>query len=288
LYIRAATAILAVMADETVRMWRPADQHRLLFMQGWTASYAVHPAGDYVVGVVDAGAMRASRRRERHLVAPGDLVAWDPSAPHAGSGVDGAPWAARLMVIELADLHRVLSDGDDPALELHLPAPVLRDRRLAAGFARVHAAMSAPASALERDTALAEFLHALATGSPADPRLDRRRRAARADPALRSACDYLGDRLTANVTLDQLADSAGVGKFRLIRLFRAAFGMPPHRFQLAHRVRLARRLLERGLTPADAAAAAGFVDQSHLHRHFRRSLGVTPRQYVTRLGSGMP
>lgn len=42
-------------------------------------------------------------------------------------------------------------------------------------------------------------------------------------------------------------------------------------------------MLENGADVVDAAAATGFVDQSHLHHHFRRSLGITPMQYVRRL-----
>ena len=49
--------------------------------------------------------------------------------------------------------------------------------------------------------------------------------------------------------------AAGVSRHRLTRLFRAAYGMPPHRFALAHRIRAARRLLERGVAPAEVAAA---------------------------------
>lgn len=37
-----------------------------------------------------------------------------------------------------------------------------------------------------------------------------------------------------------------------------------------------------GRTVAEAAAATGFADQSHLHRHFQRGLGVTPAQYQRR------
>ena len=59
--------------------------------------------------------------------------------------------------------------------------------------------------------------------------------------------------------------------------------MPPHRFQLAQRVRLARRLLERGVPIAAVAAATGFADQSHLHRHFKRGLDLTPGEYAQAL-----
>jgi transcriptional regulator GlxA family with amidase domain len=58
--------------------------------------------------------------------------------------------------------------------------------------------------------------------------------------------------------------------------------MPPHRYLLAQRILRARRLLEAGEPIAAVAAATGFVDQSHLHRHFRRGLDVTPAQYAAR------
>jgi AraC-like DNA-binding protein len=99
---------------------------------------------------------------------------------------------------------------------------------------------------------------------------------------LRLASDYLGDRLGENIGLDELAAAAGIGKFRLVRLFRERTGLPPHALQIAHRVRAARRLLEAGEAISSAAAATGFADQSHLHRHFARTLGMTPGEYQKR------
>src|SRR4029078_12392845 len=43
-----------------------------------------------------------------------------------------------------------------------------------------------------------------------------------------------------------------------------------------------RRLLEAGEPIADTAFATGFADQSHMHRHFERSLGLTPARYTRR------
>jgi AraC-like DNA-binding protein len=82
------------------------------------------------------------------------------------------------------------------------------------------------------------------------------------------------------VTLDELERATGASRHRLSRLFRAAYGMPPHRFQLAQRIRLARRMLERGMAVAEVAQATGFFDQSHLHRHFHATLGMTPARYA--------
>ncbi|ANZ21221.1 Helix-turn-helix domain [Streptomyces noursei ATCC 11455] len=49
---------------------------------------------------------------------------------------------------------------------------------------------------------------------------------------------------------------------------------------MARRVELARRLLLDGRTPTAVAAEIGFYDQSHLTRHFKRILGVTPGRYA--------
>jgi AraC-like DNA-binding protein len=56
-------------------------------------------------------------------------------------------------------------------------------------------------------------------------------------------------------------------------------GITPHAYLVQRRVRLARGLLAAGRTPAQAAAEAGFADQSHLTRAFLRQLGVTPGRY---------
>ncbi|WP_206507256.1 AraC family transcriptional regulator [Streptomyces chrestomyceticus] len=86
-------------------------------------------------------------------------------------------------------------------------------------------------------------------------------------------------RLTAPPTLEQLARELGTGPFALLRAFKNAYGMPPHAWLTNARVRRARRLLEAGSAPAEAAVAVGFTDQPHLNRHFTRIVGVPPGAY---------
>jgi AraC-like DNA-binding protein len=189
------------------------------------------------------------------------------------------------MIVEVGDLAALASDEETDLLaDVAFPEPVLADPVLARDFVRLHAALAAPTTRLERDERLAEWLRALIDRSSA-VRPRRSPLTPRDQRALRRASDYLGDRPERNVGLDELAAVAGIGKFRLIRLFRAHTGLPPHALQVAHRIRSARRLLEAGETIAATAATAGFADQSHLHRHFQRSLGLTPGEYQRRLRS---
>jgi AraC-like DNA-binding protein len=267
--------------DEAVRVWRADVGAGALCMHGTTASYAVDPVGEYVVGVVLAGGMRVRRGREVHRFGPGDVCAWDPSARHEGRPWRSARWEARLVVLELPDVRELVVDPDGAGGDVVLASPRVRDRRLAQSFLELHAALERPAWRLERDTLLQEWLSAL-TGRTAGATTPR---AARRDPALRRACELVGDDLARNVGLSEVAAAVGVSRHRLTRLFRAAYGLPPHRFVLAQRIRVARRLLERGAAPAEVAAQTGFFDQSHLHRHFTRTLGMTPAAYAAALRS---
>ena len=81
-------------------------------------------------------------------------------------------------------------------------------------------------------------------------------------------------------SLGRLGRDAGVSAFAMLRMFRAQVGVSPKEYQTDLRVAEAKRLLRAGLSPARAAAAAGFCDQTHLARHFRRHVGMTPGQYV--------
>ncbi|RST20106.1 AraC family transcriptional regulator [Streptomyces sp. WAC04770] len=94
----------------------------------------------------------------------------------------------------------------------------------------------------------------------------------------------LEGRMAAPPTLEALAAELGTSPFALLRAFKKEYGMPPHAWLTDARVRSARRLLDAGTAPAEAAAAVGFTDQPHLNRHFTRIVGVPPGAYQRERG----
>ena len=92
--------------------------------------------------------------------------------------------------------------------------------------------------------------------------------------------DYIMENLGEDLCLAALSRVARVSPSHFGRVFRRAFGVPPHRFILNARLDKARNMLaDRRLAIAEVAAATGFADQSHLTRHFRHQFKVTPDQY---------
>lgn len=105
------------------------------------------------------------------------------------------------------------------------------------------------------------------------------RRITGADARVATVRELLDDRAEENVGLDELAAAAGVSRFHLIRVFQRRYGLTPFAYQRNRRIEKARAVLRSGKSIADAAAAAGFADQSHLGRSFRAVMGSTPGEY---------
>jgi AraC family transcriptional regulator len=94
---------------------------------------------------------------------------------------------------------------------------------------------------------------------------------------------YIDDSLDENFGIDDLAAVAELTPFYFSRLFKQVTGKGPHQYVMERRLRKAVELLrESELTISEVAQRTGFSDQSHLGRHLRISLGVTPRSLQKR------
>lgn len=98
-------------------------------------------------------------------------------------------------------------------------------------------------------------------------------------PRIMQVIAHIEANYSAPIPMEDLAAIAQIGVVRLITTFRREVGIPPHRYHCEVRVREAQALLRRGVPPATAALEAGFFDQSHLTRHFKRVCGSTPGKY---------
>ncbi len=82
------------------------------------------------------------------------------------------------------------------------------------------------------------------------------------------------------LTLRDIERSSGYSVYQIIRTFRRRLGITPHAYLIRMRLHHVVERLLQGDTIAGAAAEAGFADQSHMTRHFKRVFGTTPRQYL--------
>jgi AraC family transcriptional regulator len=112
-------------------------------------------------------------------------------------------------------------------------------------------------------------------------RLDRARDGTLPRGRLRAVVEFIEEHLDARPTLEQLAAVARLSPYHFARQFKGATGMPPHQYLIARRIDRSQQLLQRDgeVSLAEIAARAGFSDQSQFSHHFKRLVGVTPRQF---------
>ena len=104
---------------------------------------------------------------------------------------------------------------------------------------------------------------------------------------LRAVIEYIEEHLDASPSMEQMAAIAHISAYHFARQFKTSTGLPPHQYVIARRVERAKRVLQTGgdFSLAQVAAHAGFSDQSQFSRHFKRLVGVTPREFRTRAGT---
>ncbi|MEU6378200.1 helix-turn-helix domain-containing protein [Streptomyces sp. NPDC046909] len=104
--------------------------------------------------------------------------------------------------------------------------------------------------------------------------------AARADDSLAPLLEWASARLGEDLTVDRLADRAGLSARTLARRFAEQLGTSPGQWLLARRIDAARALLERTDLPVEAVATrVGLASAVNLRRRFRTATGTTPGAY---------
>lgn len=103
---------------------------------------------------------------------------------------------------------------------------------------------------------------------------------------LRRAVAYMEDNCLRRIRLEELAELTGLSQPYFSHAFKASTGLPPHRWHMRARIEKVKRLLEdRDASLPDIAAMAGFADQAHLTRIFRKVVGTTPAAWKRDHGS---
>ncbi|WP_374703270.1 AraC family transcriptional regulator [Cupriavidus pauculus] len=236
--------------------------------------YDMHRHDTYAIGRTLAGVQSFSYRRGVVHSQPGGTIVLHPDEPHDGHAGTDAGFHYRMLYIEPALIQRVLGGRPLP----FVAGGRSDDPRLFAAAGTLLQAMDSAMDPLEEDDAIFDLAHALAAAAGV-----ARGRQAVDYRAAELARTCLRDNLDRPVTLDELEQATGRDRWSLSRDFRVLYGTSPHRYLVMRRLDLVRRLAAAGQSLADAAACAGFTDQSHMTRHFTRAFGHSPGRWLRAL-----
>src|SRR5258708_22486805 len=233
----------------------------------------------YVIGVMVRGVEALNHRGCKHLAPAGSVLMINPGEWHANYGPDEEGFGYRMLYPSVDLLRRFATEiagSEQDAPTLGQPA-VVDDKRLCYLLLRLHLTLERGASSLEQETCFVDAVaHLLSYYSAVPPKLGSPKRGL---GYIKRVRDYLESNYADNFSLTELSRLTGISPFHMLRMFREEVGLPPHEYQTNIRISHAKQLLREGRSAGYVAAEVGFADQSHLTRHFKRIVGLTPGQF---------
>ncbi|MFD5426452.1 AraC family ligand binding domain-containing protein [Streptomyces sp. NPDC127084] len=263
---------------EWARYWQPERLPGIDLLRARYVRHAFprHSHEGYVFGTITRGVEDVGLPGGVVHAGPGSVVMINPEVPHTARAGVSEGWVYSTVYPSSQVVAEIAAETTAIKGTPGLAVPHVIDPHAARLIREVHRAAE-EGDALAADSMLrimvARLLRDHGSRLPARaPRTAGALNAARARAVLE-------ERMDSPPTLQALAAELGTSQFALLRAFRDRYGMPPHTWLTDARVRRARRLLDAGTAPAQAAAVVGFADQPHLNRHFTRIVGVPPGAY---------
>lgn len=264
---------------DATRVWSAGDGLLLLRARYRQQRFPRHTHTTFVVGINEHSAHAFYCRHARHTVPPGTIALVNPEEVHTGESLGDVPWRYRGIYPEPAWIERlwreIVPHATGVPMFLH---PAVEDSEVALKLLRFHRLSEHGADPLAEESAAVDAFTLLLCRH-AD-RVPARSECRGGTLRVRRMREFIHAHFTTAVTLSALGHVAGLGRFGALRAFRRELGIAPYAYLTSLRLEHARALLLGGTPIADAAAAAGFSDQSHLTRRLKRHFGVTPGELV--------
>lgn len=215
------------------------------------------------------------------LYFPHDNRYWLPSdreaaAENASAGGGTRRWEFFYLCVNGSEVMRAWRSAVDNLGPVCTLSSATVDAAAGACLEVLRGEVAAPgrASSLAYDLAMRVLDEAM----PRAPLLDER---PTREPAIQRAIVLCRQRLTdPDLGVAHLAEAAGLSRFHFTRRFADSEGTPPGEFILRERMKEAVRLLQSTDESVKAVARrAGFHDPNYFAKAFRRSFGVSPREF---------
>jgi AraC-like DNA-binding protein/mannose-6-phosphate isomerase-like protein (cupin superfamily) len=229
----------------------------------------------YVIGFIEQGERRLWCRNQEYPIGPGCILLFNPGDTHACVQADGCALDYRGLNIPkevMLDLAEEITGNR--TLPGFSPA-VLCDEEVSCYLRPLHDLVLNGSLEFGKEESLLFMLSLLMRrcGQPFEDCIPECRE------EIEQACAFMEEHAAERISLDQICRQAGLSKSTLLRAFTKSKGVTPYCYLESLRIGRAKKLLEQGASPMEAALQTGFSDQSHFTNYFTRFIGLTPGAY---------
>lgn len=260
--------VRTVVYDEELRI----EAYRF---QGLVQPFPNHFHEYYVIGFVEEGERRLSCKNQEYVIQKGHILLFNPGDNHACVQSDGGTLDYRGFNISKEVM---LSLAEEVTGNRALPGfspNVIFDEEVACCLHPLHELVMNGSGEFGREEGLLLLLSLLIQrySQPFESCIPECRE------EIERACAFMEEHYARRISLEEICRHVGLSKSTLLRAFTREKGVTPYSYLENIRIGRAKKLLEQGITPVEAALQTGFSDQSHFTNYFSRFIGLAPGVY---------
>lgn len=229
------------------------------------------------LALLKKAAVKCSSKNKSYIMAPGDMVLFNPGDNHACARLDDQAFDYRSIHIQPESMRKAVFEVTGQAyLPRFTPQANFRSE-LSPLLRELHLNLMQGTDDFKKE----ELFYFLLEQLLAD--YTKQQTSAQhpaPEPTLQTVRSFLEAHYAQRITLDDLCGLTGLRKYTLLRAFTKWQGISPYGYLETIRVDRAKSLLAQGVPPLEAALQTGFSDQSHFSNFFKKFIGLTPRQYM--------
>ncbi|MDF2614475.1 MAG: transcription regulator AraC family [Clostridia bacterium] len=232
-------------------------------------AYKAHLHEELSIGFIERGATNVSVNGTNYYIKEKEAIVIYPFVSHKCQPVDLKNWEFTMIYINENFYHGILNDLNEKHF---LGIRKLEDQE----YKKVKQMISTIKSnqgLAEKEETIVETLAEIFIRCDIDIEIVK-------DEGLQEIREYIEMNFLEQLKLDDLEKYFGFNKFRIIRSFKNKYNVSPRAYQLQLKVNYAKHLISRGEGLVEAALKAGFYDQAHFTKEFKKAYGITPRQYI--------
>lgn len=229
----------------------------------------------YVIGFIEEGQRTLSCKNQEYGIKKGDIVLFNPGDNHACVQSNDSTLDYRSFHITKEVMRDLAEDVTGSRVLPGFSKTVICDEEMTCYLRPLHELVMEGSCEFDKEEHLLLLLSTLIQkyGQPFECCIPE------CPDEIEKACAFMEEHYAERIYLNQICRCAGLSKSTLLRAFTKFKGVTPYSYLENIRIGKAKRLLEQGVSPMEAALQTGFSDQSHFTNYFSRFIGLAPGVY---------
>lgn len=243
--------------------------------EGFEKPFPNHFHDYYVVGYMERGSRILTCQNREYQIFEGNILLFNPGDSHGCVQTGNEPLDYRGLNISTEVMMDLAEEITGKRILPVFSQNVILDDEISSVLSRLHHLISEDLDQCEKEQTLLLLFSLLFERYLAAPE----ERKEEFSEEVQSACEFMENHYMEKISLDEICHHASMSKSALLRAFTLTKKITPYSYLQNIRISRAKELLEKGISPTQAALLTGFFDQSHFSNCFSRFIGLPPGVY---------